>query len=109
MEWRCRSRFRRSWGAKPDLASTSERLPPTMRSARPRSRPQVARFSMNTPNTATTNGFLFADLRGYTNFVETHGDAAAAALLTRYRALVRDVIGGSASRAWARLALSSGA
>jgi eukaryotic-like serine/threonine-protein kinase len=49
---------------------------------------------MNTPNTATTNGFLFADLRGYTHFVETHGDAAAAALLTSYRALVRNVIGG---------------
>jgi class 3 adenylate cyclase len=49
---------------------------------------------MTAGNTATTHGFLFADLRGYTHFVETHGDAAAAALLTRYRALVRDVIGG---------------
>jgi len=43
---------------------------------------------------ATTHGFLFADLRGYTHFVEMRGDEAAAALLTRYRALVRDVIGG---------------
>jgi DNA-binding NarL/FixJ family response regulator/class 3 adenylate cyclase len=39
-----------------------------------------------------THGFLFADLRGYTEYVETHGDAAAATLLTTYRALVRDVI-----------------
>ena len=39
-----------------------------------------------------TRGFLFADLRGYTDFVERHGAAAAAALLTRYRALARDAI-----------------
>lgn len=36
-----------------------------------------------------TNGFLFADLRDYTRFVERHGDAAAAALLDAYRAVVR--------------------
>ena len=36
-----------------------------------------------------TNGFLFSDLRNYTRFVEAHGDAAAAALLDRYRRLVR--------------------
>jgi class 3 adenylate cyclase len=35
------------------------------------------------------NGFLFADLRDYTRFAETHGDHAAAELLTLYRALVR--------------------
>jgi len=40
-----------------------------------------------------TRGFLFADLRGYTDFVERHGAAAAAELLTRYRALARDEIG----------------
>ena len=39
-----------------------------------------------------TRGFLFADLRGYTDFVERHGAAAAATLLTRYRALARDAI-----------------
>ena len=36
-----------------------------------------------------TRAFLFADLRGYTDFVERHGDAAAARLLRDYRALVR--------------------
>jgi class 3 adenylate cyclase len=36
-----------------------------------------------------TRGFLFADLRGYTAFVEANGDRAAAELLTRYRDLVR--------------------
>ncbi len=41
---------------------------------------------------ATTRGFLFADLRDYTRYVETHGDEAAAALLTTYRSLVRDVV-----------------
>jgi class 3 adenylate cyclase len=40
-----------------------------------------------------TRGFLFADLRGYTDFVEQRGAAAAAELLTRYRSLARDAIG----------------
>ncbi|MDQ4035800.1 MAG: ABC transporter substrate-binding protein [Chloroflexota bacterium] len=42
---------------------------------------------------SVTRGFLFADLRGYTGFVESHGAAAAASLLTRYRALAREAIG----------------
>jgi outer membrane protein assembly factor BamB/class 3 adenylate cyclase len=41
-----------------------------------------------------TRGFLFADLRGYTDFVERRGDHAAAELLDRYRLLVRETIGG---------------
>jgi class 3 adenylate cyclase len=40
-----------------------------------------------------TNGFLFADLRDYTRYVESHGDAAAAALLAAYRTLVRAAVG----------------
>jgi len=39
-----------------------------------------------------TRGFLFADLRGYTHYAETHGDIAAAALLDAYRSLVRDTV-----------------
>lgn len=39
-----------------------------------------------------TRGFLFADLRGYTAFVERRGDAAAASLLRAYRDLVRRAI-----------------
>jgi branched-chain amino acid transport system substrate-binding protein len=39
-----------------------------------------------------TRGFLFSDLRGYTQFVESHGAAAAADVLVRYRALVRDLV-----------------
>jgi class 3 adenylate cyclase/outer membrane protein assembly factor BamB len=39
-----------------------------------------------------THGLLFADLRGYSAFVETHGDEAAVALLARYRRLVREVV-----------------
>jgi len=39
-----------------------------------------------------TRGFLFADLRGYTDFVEAHGDRAATELLTAYRAIVRRVV-----------------
>jgi serine/threonine-protein kinase len=41
---------------------------------------------------ATTRGFLFSDLRGYTAFVESHGDAAASALLDVYRRMMRDTI-----------------
>jgi len=37
-------------------------------------------------------GFLFADLRGYTQFVETHGDSAASQLLSAYRSLVRAAV-----------------
>ena len=44
---------------------------------------------------ARTNGFLFADLREYTSFVEAHGDLAAAALLADYRSLVRDAVAQS--------------
>src|SRR6476659_8531375 len=39
-----------------------------------------------------TRGFLFSDLRGYTEFVERNGAAAAAGLLERYRTLVRGLI-----------------
>ena len=39
-----------------------------------------------------TRGFLFADLRGYTAFVEAHGDTAAAELLAAYRNLVRETV-----------------
>jgi class 3 adenylate cyclase len=45
-----------------------------------------------TRRSTPTRGFLFADLRGYTAYAETHGDDAAAALLRSYRALVRRVI-----------------
>lgn len=41
---------------------------------------------------AAYRGFLFADLRGYTAFGESHGDRAAADLLDAYRALVRDEV-----------------
>jgi class 3 adenylate cyclase len=39
-----------------------------------------------------TNGFLFADLRDYTRYVESRGDRAAAALLETYRELVRATV-----------------
>src|SRR5262245_7267661 len=41
---------------------------------------------------SVTRGFLFADLRGYTKFLETHGAAAAADVLLRDRDLVRGLI-----------------
>jgi class 3 adenylate cyclase len=42
-----------------------------------------------------TRGFLFADLRSYTSYVEQHGDHAGAQLLERYRALVRAAVAAS--------------
>ena len=47
-------------------------------------------MAVGTPS--RTLGFLFADLRNYTRFVEAHGDTAASDLLQRYRALVRDTL-----------------
>jgi class 3 adenylate cyclase len=44
------------------------------------------------PGSTRTHGFLFADLRDYTSFVERRGDAEAAELLRAYRALVREVL-----------------
>lgn len=41
---------------------------------------------------AQTRGFLFSDLRGYSAFVERHGDRAARDLLARYRTAVRMAI-----------------
>ncbi|HEX7624110.1 MAG TPA: adenylate/guanylate cyclase domain-containing protein, partial [Anaeromyxobacteraceae bacterium] len=41
---------------------------------------------------ATLQGLLFADLRGYTAFAQREGDARAAALLARYRDLVRSAL-----------------
>jgi class 3 adenylate cyclase/Tol biopolymer transport system component len=43
-----------------------------------------------------TRGYLFCDLRGYTAFIEAHGDQAGAALLERYRSIVRAAVARSA-------------
>jgi branched-chain amino acid transport system substrate-binding protein len=48
-----------------------------------------------------TRGFLFSDLRGYTEFVERHGAVTAADLLEHYRELVRGriaLLGGAEIR-----------
>jgi class 3 adenylate cyclase len=45
-----------------------------------------------TESDSLTRGFLFADLRGYTEYVERHGGEAAARLLSRYRELVRQQV-----------------
>jgi class 3 adenylate cyclase len=44
---------------------------------------------------AHLRGLLFADLRGYTAFAEREGDTRAAALLARYREVVRGVVARS--------------
>src|SRR5687768_7119209 len=40
-----------------------------------------------------TRGFLFADLRGYTSYLEKRGAVAGASLLGRFRAVVRSAVG----------------
>ena len=57
--------------------------------------PELPDSAVRTPKPAAgsvTRGFLFADLRGYTSFVETHGAASAVDLLTRFRFIVREQI-----------------
>ncbi len=44
------------------------------------------------PAPTLTHGFLFADLRDYTGYVDARGDHAAADLLDRYRSLVRNAV-----------------
>jgi class 3 adenylate cyclase len=44
------------------------------------------------PESGVTRGFLFADLRSYTAFVERHGNEAGAELLGDYRSLVREQV-----------------
>ena len=46
------------------------------------------------PISAAYRGHLFCDLRGYTSFVERHGNNAALELLTEFRALVRAAVAG---------------
>jgi hypothetical protein len=41
---------------------------------------------------ATFRGFLFADLRGYSDYLETHGDRAGVELLDGYRRLIRSIV-----------------
>jgi class 3 adenylate cyclase len=54
--------------------------------------PRSLRSADGAPRQSRTNGFLFADLRGYTQYVESHGDRAAAELLAVYRRLVREAV-----------------
>jgi class 3 adenylate cyclase len=44
------------------------------------------------PAPSLTRGFLFADLRGYTSFIDRRGVTAAAELLARFRQLVRAAV-----------------
>jgi len=46
----------------------------------------------DTEQTSVARGFLFADLRDYSAWVESHGDHAAATLLGEYRSLVRQAV-----------------
>jgi class 3 adenylate cyclase len=48
--------------------------------------------SPDAPAPSIARGFLFADLRGYSAWVERHGDHAAAKLIRAYRELVRQAV-----------------
>jgi serine/threonine-protein kinase len=58
-------------------------------------RAAAAALAGTRPAETGARGFLFADLRGYTDFVEREGDEAAADLLDRYRRMVREVVARS--------------
>ena len=47
---------------------------------------------VDSPSDAATHGFLFADLRGYAQLVDTRGAVEASLLLGRYRTIIRDVV-----------------
>lgn len=53
---------------------------------------KTAEHASVTGGASRTNGFLFADLRDYTRYVESHGDRAAVVLLELYRVVVRAVV-----------------
>lgn len=42
---------------------------------------------------AVERAFAFLDITGFTQYTDRHGERAATAVLTRFRALVRDVVG----------------
>jgi len=44
------------------------------------------------PEAAAVRGFLFSDMRGFTAFAERHGDAAAAAMVSRFLDIARRAI-----------------
>ncbi len=52
----------------------------------------LSRSSHTRSSGSPTRGFLFADLRDYTRYVEAHGAVDAAELLVRYRAIVRQAV-----------------
>ena len=54
--------------------------------------PQAGASGRPSSSGSPTRGFLFADLRDYTRYVEAHGAADAAELLVRYRTLVRQAV-----------------
>jgi ABC-type branched-subunit amino acid transport system substrate-binding protein/class 3 adenylate cyclase len=54
--------------------------------------PQSPRSPRPGSSGSPTRGFLFADLRDYTRYVEGHGAADAARLLERYRSTVREAV-----------------
>jgi branched-chain amino acid transport system substrate-binding protein len=54
--------------------------------------PQVSASGRAPSGGSPTRGFLFADLRDYTLYVESNGAAAAADLLLRYRSVVREAV-----------------
>jgi len=53
---------------------------------------QASRTVASKPEKTVTRAFLFSDLRGYTDFVESRGDVEAAALLKEYRDIVRAAV-----------------
>ena len=72
------------------LASETRLLTAPDRRERPSTSPRPDAAVPSTGHqTSAIHGFLFADLRGFTRFTDEHGNAAGAALLERFRIIVR--------------------
>jgi class 3 adenylate cyclase len=50
------------------------------------------------PGSEEIRAFLIADVRGYTRYTQEHGDEAAAALASRFAALVREAVEATGGR-----------
>src|SRR5918999_1582873 len=89
----CRTSDFSQWAASPRIATGTDSNLASDQEARSGASLAVPESGgAMTVTSSRTNGFLFADLRDYTRYVETHGDEAAAALLGAYRALVRSAV-----------------
>jgi class 3 adenylate cyclase len=94
LRFNCTAHFRRQPNWEPTVAKSDDPSGPTGEAADRPTEPHDAAPAApgSDPTPHLMRGFLFADLRDYTGYIEARGDHAGAILLERYRALVRDAV-----------------